>query len=71
MPVVTGLYTLRLPMAAFAILDSSRHLVAGADSATAAILGAALAGLAVAGSPQYVRLAGLAAPPAGCCCWPG
>ena len=61
MPVVTGLYTLLLPMAAFALLGSSRHLVVGADSATAAILSAALAGLAVAGSPQYVRLAGLAA----------
>jgi sulfate permease, SulP family len=61
MPVVTGLYTLLLPMAVFAILGSSRHLVVGADSATAAILGAALAGLAVTGSPQYVRLAGLAA----------
>jgi sulfate permease, SulP family len=61
MPVVTGLYTLLLPLAAFAILGSSRHLVVGADSATAAILGAALAGLAVAGSAQYVRLAGLAA----------
>jgi len=61
MPVVTGLYTLLLPMAVFAILGSSRHLVVGADSATAAILAAALAGLAVAGSPQYVRLAGLAA----------
>ena len=61
MPVVTGLYTLLLPMAAFALLGSSRHLVVGADSATAAILGAALAGLAAAGSPQYVRLAGLAA----------
>ena len=61
MPVVTGLYTLLLPMAVFAILGSSRHLVVGADSATAAILGAALAGLAAVGSPQYVRLAGLAA----------
>ena len=61
MPVVTGLYTLLFPVAVFAILGSSRHLVVGADSATAAILGAALAGLAVAGSPQYVRLAGLAA----------
>jgi sulfate permease, SulP family len=61
MPVVTGLYTLLLPMAVFAILGSSRHLVVGADSATAAILGAALAGLAVVGSPQYVRLAGFAA----------
>ena len=59
MPVVTGLYTLLFPMAVFAIFGSSRHLVVGADSATAAILGAALAGLAVAGSPQYVRLAGL------------
>jgi high affinity sulfate transporter 1 len=61
MPVVTGLYTLLFPMAVFAILGSSRHLVVGADSATAAILGATLAGLAVAGSPQYVRLASLAA----------
>ena len=33
----------------------------GADSATAAILAAGLAGLAAAGSPQYVALAGLAA----------
>ena len=61
MPVVTGLYTLLLPMAVFAVFGSSRHLVVGADSATAAILGAALAGLAAVGSPQYVRLAGLAA----------
>ena len=61
MPVVTGLYTLLLPLAVFAILGSSRHLVVGADSATAAIVAAALAGLAVAGSERYVRLAGLAA----------
>ena len=61
MPVETGLYTLLLPMAAFAVLGASRHLVVGADSATAAILAAALTGLAAAGSPQYVRLAGLAA----------
>src|SRR5271166_6528673 len=61
MPLVTGLYTLLLPMAVFAVLGSSRHLVVAADSATAAILAAALAGLAVAGSERYVRLAGLAA----------
>jgi len=61
MPLVTGLYTMLLPMAAFAILGSSRHLVVAADSATAAILAAALTGLAAAGSPEYVRLAGLAA----------
>src|SRR5215469_5678291 len=61
MPLVTGLYTLLLPMAVFAVLGSSRHLVVAADSATAAILAAALTGLAAVGSPQYVRLAGLAA----------
>ncbi len=61
MPLVTGLYTMLLPMAAFAVLGSSRHLVVAADSATAAILAAALTGLAVAGSERYVRLAGLAA----------
>jgi sulfate permease, SulP family len=61
MPVVTGLYTLLLPMAVFAVLGSSRHLVVAADSATAALLGAALAGLAAAGSARYVELAGLVA----------
>ncbi|HEY7146475.1 MAG TPA: SulP family inorganic anion transporter [Streptosporangiaceae bacterium] len=61
MPVVTGLYTLLIPMAVFAVLGSSRHLAVGADSATAAILAAALTGVAAAGSPRYVQLAGLAA----------
>ena len=36
-PVITGLYTMVLPMALFALFGSSRHLVVGADSATAAI----------------------------------
>src|SRR5437773_328543 len=61
MPLVTGLYTMLLPMAVYAVLGSSRHLVVAADSATAAILAAALAGLAAAGSQRYVQLAGLAA----------
>ncbi len=61
MPLVTGLYTMLLPMAAYAVLGSSRHLVVAADSATAVILAAALTGLAVTGSERYVRLAGLAA----------
>jgi MFS superfamily sulfate permease-like transporter len=61
MPVVTGLYTILLPIFAFALLGSSRHLVVGADSATAAVMAAALASLAVAGSSQYVALAGLLA----------
>jgi sulfate permease, SulP family len=61
MPLVTGLYTMLLPMAVYAVIGSSRHLVVAADSATAAILAAALTGLAAVGSPEYVRLAGLAA----------
>ena len=64
MPVITGLYTLVLPMAAFAIFGSSRHLVVGADSATAAVMATGLAGIAAAGSPgspQWVAMAGLSA----------
>ncbi|MCU0270411.1 MAG: SulP family inorganic anion transporter [Acidimicrobiales bacterium] len=57
MPVVTGLYTILIPIAVFALLGSSRHLVVGADSATAAILAAGLAGLAATGSDEYVALA--------------
>ena len=62
MPVVTGLYTLVIPLFLFAVFGSSRHLVVGADSATAVVLAAGLVGMgAVSGSPQYVALAGLAA----------
>jgi high affinity sulfate transporter 1 len=60
-PVVTGLYTILLPLLVFAVLGSSRHLVVGADSATAAIMAAGLAGMASLGSPKYVALAGLVA----------
>ncbi|MFJ1704834.1 SulP family inorganic anion transporter [Kitasatospora sp. NPDC088346] len=65
MPIVTGLYTLILPAVAFALLGSSKLLVVGADSATAAILTAGLLGLGVTGlvpgSPRWVALAGLVA----------
>ena len=50
MPVITGLYTNLIPIAVFALLGSSRHLVVGADSASAAIMAAGLAGLAQPGS---------------------
>ena len=43
-PVITGLYTMLIPTALFALFGSSRHLVVGADSATAAILAAGLGG---------------------------
>lgn len=61
MPVVTGLYTLLLPLLGFAAFGSSRYLVVAADSATAAILAGGLTGLASAGSAQYVELAGYVA----------
>ena len=60
-PVITGLYTILIPMALFAIFGSSRHLVVGADSATAAILAAGLVGLVAPGSDQYVALAAVLA----------
>jgi high affinity sulfate transporter 1 len=60
-PVITGLYTILIPMALYAIFGSSRHLVVGADSATAAILAAGLVGLAAVGSDEYVALAGVLA----------
>ena len=58
MPVITGLYTMLIPIGLFAVFGSSRHLVVGADSATAAVLAAGLAGLAMAESSEYVALAG-------------
>ena len=60
-PVITGLYTILIPMALFALFGSSRHLVVGADSATAAITASALAGMAVTGSSEYLALASLLA----------
>jgi sulfate permease, SulP family len=57
MPVITGLYTLLLPVIAFAIFGASRYLVVAADSATAAILAVGIAPLAAVASPQYAALA--------------
>jgi sulfate permease, SulP family len=61
MPVVTGLYTLLLPLVLFASLGSSRYLVVAADSATAAILAGGLSPMAALASPRYVVLAGVVA----------
>lgn len=60
-PVITGLYTILIPTILFALFGSSRHLVVGADSATAAILATGLAGLAATGSHEYVALAAVLA----------
>jgi sulfate permease, SulP family len=60
-PVVTGLYTLLLPLVAFATFGSSRYLVVAADSATAAILAGGLSPMAPMASEHYVALASLVA----------
>jgi len=64
-PVITGLYTILIPVVAFAVLGSSRHLVVGGDSATAAIMYAGIAGLGIAGvepgSGKWLALASLSA----------
>jgi SulP family sulfate permease len=60
-PVITGLYTILIPMTLYAIFGSSRHLVVGADSATAAILAASVAGMAAPRSAEWLALAGLLA----------
>jgi len=61
MPVVTGFYTLLLPMLAFAVFGSSRYLVVAADSATAAILAGGVSTMAPLASARYVALAGAVA----------
>jgi len=60
-PVVTGLYTLLLPLVAFAVFGSSRYLVVAADSATAAILASRLSEMAPIASAHYVAMAGMVA----------
>jgi sulfate permease, SulP family len=60
-PLVTGLYTALLPVVAFAVFGSSRHLVVAADSATAAIFSSALSRMAAPASDRYMALVGLVA----------
>jgi SulP family sulfate permease len=64
-PVITGLYTILLPVLAFAVFGSSRHLVVGGDSATAAIMFAGIASLGIVGlqpgSSEWLALAGVSA----------
>jgi len=64
-PVITGLYTILVPILAFAVFGSSRHLVVGGDSATAAIMFAGIASLGIAGlqpgTSECLSLASLSA----------
>src|SRR4051795_1137351 len=64
-PVITGLYTILIPILAFAVFGSSRHLVVGGDSATAAIMFAGIGSLGIAGlqpgTSQWLAFASLSA----------
>jgi MFS superfamily sulfate permease-like transporter len=61
MPVVTGLYSLLLPLVAFAAFGSSRYLMVAADSATAAIFAGGMASMATPAGAHYVALAAVVA----------
>jgi sulfate permease, SulP family len=60
-PLITGLYTILIPMALYVFFGSSRHLVVGADSATAAILAGSIAGLAAPGTNEWLALSSVLA----------
>src|ERR1700723_2948187 len=61
MPRVPGLYTVLMPLVAFAVFGSSRHLVVAADSATAVIFSSSLSHMTAPGSEKYVALVGAVA----------
>ena len=57
LPPVTGLYALILPGIVYALLVSSRQVIASPDAAAAALVASSLGGLAVAGDEGYLTLA--------------
>jgi SulP family sulfate permease len=61
LPPQTGLYASALPVAVAAVLASSPYLQTGPTAATSLLTLGALSGLAVPGSPEYLRLAALLA----------
>ena len=61
MPPVAGLYSCVLPLVAYAIFGSSRQLVIALDASTAAMLAAAVAGMAGGDPMRYAALAGATA----------
>ncbi|HEX9022396.1 MAG TPA: SulP family inorganic anion transporter [Geobacteraceae bacterium] len=64
-PEITGLYTILIPVVLYAFFGGSRHLVVGADSATAAILASGIATMAAPRSAEWVALASVLALMAG------
>src|SRR5258708_4657789 len=58
-PVVTGLYTLILPLVAFAVFGSSPHLIVAAAPATAAIFSSSLSQMTAPAGERYIALVGM------------
>ncbi|MCF8571044.1 SulP family inorganic anion transporter [Gordonia sp. HY002] len=57
LPPIAGLYALIIPTILYAIVISSRQLVASPDAAAAALVASSIGGLAVAGTDDYAALA--------------
>lgn len=57
LPPTAGLYALVVPAVVYALIVSSRQLVASPDAAASALVASSLGGLAVAGSADYLALA--------------
>ncbi|HEU0182672.1 MAG TPA: SulP family inorganic anion transporter [Agromyces mariniharenae] len=57
LPATAGLYALILPTIVYALVVSSRQLVASPDAAAAALVASSIGGLATAGSADYATLA--------------
>ncbi|KQZ83138.1 sulfate permease [Microbacterium sp. Root166] len=57
LPATAGLYALIVPTAVYALVVSSRQVVASPDAAAAALVASSIGGLAVAGSAGYATLA--------------
>ena len=57
LPPVAGLYAAIIPLAVFALLTSSRHLVTSPDASMAGLVGAALVAFAAPGDPLRLQYA--------------
>lgn len=57
LPATAGLYALIVPTIVYALVVSSRQLVASPDAAAAALVASSIGGLATAGSADYATLA--------------
>lgn len=57
LPPTAGLYALVVPAVVYAVLVSSRQVVASPDAAAAALVASSIGGLAVSGSADYLTMA--------------